>query len=386
MKTLPLTDGNAVTLLRNGGEFFPALLNDIRHAALEVRLETYIFEHDEVGLSVQDALVNAARRGVRVKLLIDGVGSLPYPREEIDAMRAAGVKVAVYRPERSRWELTKSRLRRLHRKICVIDGRIAFVGGINIISDFAPPNGRHPQLDYSVRLEGPIVGHIYRSAAHLWHIVRWSRLRSTGQRDEVVPVVQPAGDTRAAFVFRDNLGHRRDIEHAYINGIMAARQEIIIACAYFFPGFRIRRAIIRAARRGVRVVLLLQGNNDQRLLRLATHAMHARFLQHGVHVVEYTQAILHAKVAVIDDQWATVGSSNLDPFSLLLAREANVFVVSPHFVAQLRAALNEAIATGTVLKRESWGRRSLLMRVGAWCAYQAGRAILGLLGLARDYR
>jgi cardiolipin synthase A/B len=386
MRTPTFYDGNEVTLLAGGAEFFPALLAEIAAATVEIRIETYIFQDDEVGQEVAQALQAAVGRGVRVHLLIDGVGSRIYSTDHLPALRQAGIDTAVYRPDLAQWALVKSRLRRLHRKVSLFDGRVAFVGGINIISDFAPPNNEHPQFDYAVRVLGPVVADIRASMVQIWRVVNWSRLRRSRSAEAMPATTATVGDARVAFVYRDNLRHRRDIERLYIAGITNAKHEVLLACAYFFPGYRLRRTIVRAARRGVKVTLLLQGYSDHPLLLFATHALHWRFLKHKVRVVEYHRAMLHAKVCVIDDTWATVGSSNLDPLSLMMAREANLAIDCPTFASRLRASLNAAIAESQVIESGRWANRAWYLRATSWFAYQLARISLGILGLTRSFR
>ena len=338
------TTGNRIRLLRTGTEYFPALVAAIDAAGRQIFLETYIFEGDITGRAVADALSRAARRGVATHVLIDGFGSKNLNDELIGAMRAAGVRLLKFRPEISPWTFKRQRLRRLHRKVAVIDGRIAFVGGINVIDDMHTPGQIPPRFDYAVEIEGPLLADIHRSAAKLWNYVSWTQLRKSGSRGSALtPQIAPCGSLRAAFVTRDNLRHRKDIENAYLDAIAGARSEIVIACAYFFPGRTFRRALIDAAARGVRVVLLLQGRVEYVLLHYASRALYLYFLNAGVEILEYHRSFLHAKVAVIDHRWATVGSSNIDPMSLLLAREANVVVSDARFAKDLRAKLVHAM-------------------------------------------
>lgn len=373
--------GNCIRLLRTGTEYFPALEAAIDGARRQIYLETYIFEADATGRVIVDALSRAAGRGVATHVLIDGFGSKNLGGDVIEAMRAAGVRLLKFRPEISPWTLKRQRLRRLHRKVAVIDGRIAFVGGINVIDDMHTPGQVPPRFDYAVQVEGPLLGDIHAAAAKLWRYVSWTQLHQQGRsRDTVVAVTGHCGNQRAAFVIRDNLRHRNDIENAYLEAIAGAKSEIVIACAYFFPGRRFRRALVDAAERGVRVVLLLQGRVEYILLHYASRALYKYFLDGGVEILEYHHSFLHAKVAVIDHHWATVGSSNIDPMSLLLAREANVLIDDADFARELLLSLNEAMKTGaqTVL-RAHWEQQShtLPMRVMTWLCYGLVRFLSG---------
>jgi cardiolipin synthase len=310
--------GNRVILLENGAQYFPALIEAIDAAEWEIHLESYIYEPDATGLAVADALTRAARRGVRVKMLLDGFGTRGFPEALVGSLRSAGIALLVYRPEMGAFRLRRHRLRRLHRKIAVIDARVAFVGGINIIDDSNAPGHPSHRYDYAVRVEGPLLADIYPAVWRLWWLVRWSRLRRRPRRSQPVPLVlTPAGTVAAEFVQRDNLRNRRAIEEAYLAALRAARSEILIANAYFLPGHRIRQALLEAAGRGVRVVLVLQGRTDHPLFQLAARALYRYFLERGIEIYEYHASELHAKAAVVDTDWSTVGSSNIDPYSLL---------------------------------------------------------------------
>ena len=374
---------NQIALLKNGEEFFPALEAEIDRAEYEIHLQTYIFEHDDTGKKIADALMRASARKVTVNLLLDGFGSKDFPASLLESLQTAGVNVLFFRPKISPWTLKRNRLRRLHRKVSVFDGHVAFVGGINIIDDFDVPKDKtSPRIDYAVRIEGPLLAPIMQHVHTLWARTAWSQLKpatiSTHQLD------QPAtGDKLAAFIVRDNLRHRRDIENAYLAAIENAKSEILIANAYFMPGRRFRRVLMRAAERGVRVRLLLQGRMEY-FLMVATHAFYSIFLQAGIEIYEYRKSFMHAKVAVIDDDWVTVGSSNIDPFSLLLAREANVVVLDKAFAQTLKQDLEKVIAAGaTQILWDDWSRGFILKRAISWVVYGLVRFVLGVIGQPR---
>ena len=376
---------NRITLLQNGEAYFPALVTALDQARQEIYLETYIFENDHTGRLMAETLRRAALRGVQTHLLIDGFGSKDLPKTMIDYLKAAGVMVLKFRPQISPWTLRRRRLRRLHRKIAVVDLKIAFVGGINIIDD--APRQTSPRFDYAVSVEGPLVQEIYDSARRLWSGRAWkARLRSAARgrkHDRLSPAPDSAGSMRAAFLVRNNFRHRRDIEEAYLQAIEQAQTEIILANAYFLPGLNFRHALLGAARRGVRVVLLLQGKMDHRLLHYASHALYGNFLDAGIEIYEYHQSLLHAKVAAIDGHWATVGSSNLDPFSLLLAREANVVVDDEGFTQILKQGLEMAIKTGARrISKNTWRTQPLVLRLASWLSYGFLRFLRGIAGYA----
>ncbi|HMV18612.1 MAG TPA: cardiolipin synthase ClsB [Rhodocyclaceae bacterium] len=374
--------GNALTLLENGAEFFPALQAAIDTACHEVYLETYIFADDVTGRAIAAALARAAARGVTVRLLVDGFGGREFVERLRDDLIARGVHVLIYRRDISPFAIRRRRLRRLHRKLAVIDGRVAFVGGINILSDLSEPNMAAPRHDYAVRVEGPLLAPIHATVRHLWELVAWASFRHRHRLPAgPAPCCGTRGDVEAAFLIRDNLRHRRDIEDAYLLGIAAARREIVLANAYFLPGRRFRQALLDAARRGVRITLLIQGLADHPLQQRATRALYGQLLAGGLRIVEYHRSYLHAKVAVVDERWATVGSSNIDPFSLLLAREANVVIRDAAFATHLRDHLQDAIAHGgREISADAWQRGPRLQRLLNWAAYGLVRLMIGLAG------
>jgi cardiolipin synthase len=298
-----------------------------------------------------------------------------------------------YRPKISPWTLKKRRLRRLHHKIAVIDGRIGFVGGINIIDDNdipnKAPNNVPPRIDYAVRIEGELLPVLLTSVQKLWRRIAWIHMRrinavtlKSPKYIELQPTQQHG--IKAALVIRDNVLHRSDIEDAYLEAIEHAKSEIIIANAYFVPGRRFRLALLAAAKRGVKVKLLLQGRMEY-FLMFATHAFYSKFLSYGIEIYEYKKSFMHSKVAVIDSLWATVGSSNIDPFSLLLAREANIVVKDNTFATELKNDIQACIKDGALrIDPQNWARGSLIKRFTSWIAYALVRVFLGVIGRSSE--
>ena len=375
--------GNRLRLLRRGAEFFPALEEAIEGAERFVHVETYIFAEDASGQRIAQALMKAARRGVKVRLIVDAFGCKTFLFELRQRLVDAGVDVLLYRPDITPWNIRTAKLRRLHRKLAVIDGRIGFVGGINIIDDMHTPRQTPPRHDYAVRIEGPVLRSLTREADALWRIAAWADFRPAWNyaSQGAVRFDGHGGNQRAALVVRDNLEHRSDIEEAYLAAIAAAQTEILIACAYFFPGTEFRRALTRAAGRGVKVIVLLQARVEYALLHYASRALYGALLDAGIEIYEYRLSFLHAKVAVIDGRWATVGSSNIDPFSLLLAREANLVAEDADFAGELRADLLERLREGAnPVAPEQWRKKPLSLRVRIWVAYGVSRFLIGWFG------
>jgi len=379
--------GNQLTLLQSGTEFFPRLCADIDTARHSIYLETYIFAADQTGRMVADALQRAAGRGVSVRLLLDGYGSAELPQQWVDDLRTAEVEVRWFRREISPFTLRRNRhrrLRRMHRKMAVMDGEVAFVGGINIINDIpAHSNLSAPQLDYAVRVRGLVSGEIHATMRHLWSVVSWANFRRRGRRIKrlVRNVQRPSTSPDISLILRDNVRHRRDIEHAYLKAIEGAQREIIIANAYFLPGRVFREALIQAISRGVRVVLLLQGRVEFFIQHYATHALYDELLNAGVEIYEYQASYLHAKVAVVDGLWATVGSSNIDPYSLLLAREANLVIRDEGFAEELRASLLWVVAHD--VQRVELSQESYLTLLLSRISYVVIRFLVGIIGYSK---
>jgi cardiolipin synthase A/B len=400
--TLPfLRTSHRLRLLQGSGELFPALVETIDAALHEVRLETYIFDFTGHSAEVAYALERAARRGVGVKVVVDGFGSAPLPPYWRERFLDAGVSWRVYAPLGWLGLFSLGSWRRLHRKLCMVDGQVAFCGGINILDDFHfPDHGPldSPRFDFAVQVTGPLVAEVEATMTRLWRrmeAVRDMRQARLGEALDSLrassnaarwhapmapsPHTQPLA--RAALVLRDNLRNRTRIERAYRRAIGRAREEIIIANAYFVPGHKMRQALISAARRGVKVRLLLQGRYENFMQYYAARPIYSALLGAGVEIHEYSPSFLHAKVAVIDSRWATVGSSNLDPLSLLLAREANVVADNLAFAGQLRDRLMKAIATaGRQMDVAEFQNRPLRQRLMEGIALVAMRLALAVQG------
>jgi cardiolipin synthase len=319
--------GNRVTLLENGETFFPRVFDAIQRARREVIIETFILFEDKVGQQLHAAMRSAAQRGVKVDLLVDGFGSPDLSDEFIEGLTSVGVKVRVFDPAQRLFGQRLNPFRRMHRKIAVIDGALAFVGGINYSADHLMDFGPKAKQDYAVELAGPIVWEIHRFVLRAIAVgskgAGWfrRRLKAAPPQDNA-----PAGNAEVQFVTRDNRHHTNDIERHYRAAIRSARQRIVIANAYFFPGYRLIKEMRRAARRGVDVQLILQGEPDMPFVKTAASMLYHHLLHAGVRIYEYCERPLHGKVALVDARWSTVGSSNLDPLSLSLNLEANVVV------------------------------------------------------------
>ncbi|MEL1090724.1 cardiolipin synthase ClsB [Pseudomonas sp. OB66] len=332
---------NRVELLENGEEYFPRVFEAMRAAKSEILLETFIVFEDKVGAELQQILIEAAQRGVRTTVSLDGFGCGELSTSYLSALSDAGVHLQIFDPAPKHLGIRTNWFRRLHRKIVVVDGLIAFIGGINFSGDHLADFGPEAKQDYSVEIQGPVVADIHHFAllqsgrpgrARFW----WQRRR---QRLEEMAFTDHDGQVR--LVFRDNDQHNTDIEDVYLQVLRKAKRRVIIANAYFFPGYRLLREIRNAARRGVEVRLILQGQPDMLVAKLAARMTYDYLLRAGVQIHEYCQRPLHGKVALVDDDWSTVGSSNLDPLSLSLNLEANVLIRDRAFNQHLYERLED---------------------------------------------
>ena len=415
-------DGHQLVLLEGGNELFPALVEAMDAARRVVHLETYIFEFKGMALEVARAMERAAQRGVLVRLVVDGVGTPHIPAEWAQRFAQAGVRWRIYAPLGRLGLLIPSRWRRLHRKLCVIDETIGFCGGINIIDDLddvALGRLSVPRLDFSLRVAGPLVQEIVDTMESLWWRLQalrkarqrefktaWQALRETLPEGDFSKILglfdsRDAADTSeegedpggtgpgslrvngavAALLLRDNVRHRHDIERAYLKAIGEARHDIVIANAYFVPGRKLRRALTVAAERGVRVRLLVQGRYENFFQFHAARPVHQTLVAAGIEIREYAPSALHAKVAVVDQRWATVGSTNLDPLSLLLAREANVLTTDERFAAMLYQRLDTLFThDGQAIDPASLAQRPFGQRILDRLAFVLMRGVLFVTG------
>ncbi|MES2831256.1 MAG: cardiolipin synthase ClsB [Pseudomonadota bacterium] len=385
MRKVKLTGHNRLTLLECGGSFFPALIAAIDAARVAVHLETYIFALDGTGVLVKNALERAARRGVAVWVVADWLGSgRAVCKQLAGEFKDAGVAFRRFNP----W--FRRGVARTHRKLCVVDHEVAFVGGINLIDDMVSDDYASlplpaPRWDFAVQIEGPLVVVIQREVELQWdrlgHLklrTRWRRFRSA--RTLLTP--HSEAPVVAGLVVRDNLRNRRTIQRAYLAALASATESAVLANPYFAPGRKLRDALARAARRGVDVTLLL-GVGQFRIQDAVAHSFYPKLLKAGVKVVEYRKTQLHAKVAVVDDTWATVGSSNCDGLSLFVNQEANIVVRDVAFSQELRQAIERATADGVVIDPEEFGHIRWYERAWHGAAYFLYQGVLRIITLGK---
>ena len=374
----PWRAGNEVELLINGEAFFPRVFDSIRKARREVLIETFIIRDDEVGKALQQTLMYVARRGVHVEITIDAYGGNEASAAFFEAMADTGVHVHLFEPTRHLFNLRLNVFRRLHRKLVVVDNEVAFIGGINYCADQLTSFGEEAKQDYSMRLCGPVVQDIHQACLDLLRHgdskpPRLQRLKkfAASQHDalhkshhENPPEKQES--VRALLAIRDNGLHKRDIEKHYLHAVNTAKERLVLAHAYFFPSYGLLRALRTAARRGVNVTLILQGEPDMPWVRLCAQLLYGYLLREGVKIYEYKERPFHGKLALADRHWATLGSSNLDPLSLSLNLEANVMIddeaFNQHLFKHLRTLVQEhgEPVSMQVVKRSYWWRMPLI--------------------------
>ena len=384
MRAASYSHGNQLSLLHRGEQFFPALIGACDSALVEIYLETYIFALDATGLRVKTALLNAARRGVAVQLIVDWLGTGDDTIEQLRLeLEPAGVRVVVFNP----W--FKRGIVRMHRKIAVIDQRIAFLGGLNINDDLIADDGSAAPLpaarwDFAVTVSGPLVQAIHAEVLAQWErlepkplITRLQGIRAYVSNRQAWRAVEVA---EAAFVVRDNLRNRQAIQRALLQALGRARSSALLVTPYFAPGRKLRKAMIHAAQRGVEVVLLI-GVGQFVMQDAVAQSFYPRLVRAGVTIVEYRHTQLHGKLAVIDGEWATVGSSNFDGLSLFVNHEANIVVRDSAFAKSLQQMIREAVVEGVVITAADVAQLSLPRRVWNRFAYGLYRLVLQVLTL-----
>ena len=350
--------GNRFKHLRDGVEAYPEMLDAIRGARRKIRLEVYMFLDDAVGELFARALIEAAARGVQVKVLYDWLGSLEARRAFFRRMREQGVDVRAFKP------LSFARgigalVRRDHRKILVVDGEIAFVGGINLAQAWAPKGHGGGWRDDVMRIEGPAAQTLERLFCASWRMEAHKRLyrmrrRFARRRQRLLT----RGDANAVI-----LSSRRAIHRAYLRAIDHARRSVMIANAYFVPDRKLLHALKHAAERGVTVQLILAGKSDHVWVKWAGRALYDRMLKWGVQIYEWYDGVLHSKTAVVDGMWGTVGSFNLDPMSYRFNYEANLIFMDHRWGEALQRSFLNDTQRCRRITREEWAKRPIWERL-----------------------
>jgi cardiolipin synthase len=361
-----LTTGNAVRLLRNGAEAFPAWLNAIDAARTRVSMEMYIFDDDRIGRRFADALCCAARRGVSVRLLYDFIGCRRDSPEFFANMRRAGVHTIAYHPYRLWRPRFWSLIRRNHRKTLVCDGQIAFAGGINVADAWLETSDYGGIWhDVAVEVKGPAVQIIEQTFLRTWN---WRAKRRFRFKRSRVPCPAPAGDVALAVVANRELVDRFSIRRAALHAIRASRERAYLVSPYFMPDVGFINGLARAVARGVDVRVLVPVSSDSLLADLASRASFARLLKAGIRLFQHHPAA-HSKALLVDREFVSIGSYNFDHRSLVYNLELVVNALDRECNKALAATLLEDMATGTEIRWEQFNRRPLLERMLERLAY-----------------
>jgi len=385
MRPVSYTANNRLTLLHCGAEFFPELERACDNAVSEIYLETYIFADDETAHRIEQALIRAAKRHVRVYVITDWTGSGHRNSKRLKArFLAGGVKHRSFNP----W--FRRGVARTHRKMCVVDRKLAFLGGLNINDDLISDDDSAmplpaPRWDFGVRISGPLVSFIHDEITTQWarlgkldlksRLDRMRKLRTTHVEDVSAPAF-------AALVVRDNLRNRRTIQRSYLHALGHARETAWLANPYFAPGRKMRDALCRAAERGVDVTLLL-GVGQFKIQDAVARSFYPKLLKHGVKIYEYQKTQLHGKVAVVDDEWSTVGSSNYDGFSLFVNQEANIVVKDKDFALALRDHIRHGVNDAVRIHAEEFRNTPWHRRAWYGTAFLIYRGLMRLITMGR---
>ena len=361
-----LKGGHGLTLLRSGEETFPAMLDAIRGARKRVLLETYILRSDAVGEEFSRALCERARSGVTCKVIYDSLGSFGISTAFLQELRAAGVQVVEYAPIapwRQRWGITC----RDHQKILVVDDKVAFVGGVNIGSEYAPAPEGAGWLDLHTRIEGSVVSDLARLFRRTW--------MRAGGAPFTAPVENPiAGEPGSAALVNviDNNGLRQRgrMNQSYRHAIGEACCTVNIMNAYFIPMRALRRALGRAVERGAEVRVVVPGVSDIAVVQYASRYLYKRMLKQGLRIFEFPDRMMHAKVAVIDGVWSTIGSYNLDSRSMFHNLEAGLLVLDEPFAEQLQREFEDVVAASREVHLDEWSRRPWWNHLLEWISFR----------------
>ena len=372
----PLVTGNRVDLLQDGPGTYAAMFEAIDKASDHINLESYILAAEGPGEEFARRLIARVKAGVRVNVLYDSFGSIGTPESYFDHLRANGVNVAEYNPLRRLGNLLSRALHlRDHRKLMVVDGRIGFIGGVNISPVYSAGSSPLAALsgsgaadtgavnpgwrDTHVRVEGPIVAQLQRLFMRHWSKHSSIALRGT----HYFPPLASVGTQRVALAACDAGRRRNPFYRALLSALDASQHRVFLTTAYLVPTRRLMRSLVRAARRGVDVHLLLPGVSDFWAPLQAGRSHYSRLLRAGVHLHELHDALLHAKTCVIDGLWTTVGSSNLDWRSLLHNAEANLVVLDAGLAQEMEQVFQADVARSKVIVRAEWAKRGLRQRI-----------------------
>ncbi|HAP67463.1 MAG TPA: cardiolipin synthase [Nitrospinae bacterium] len=346
-----IINGNRVTLLKDGKEAFPSMISAIEGASSTINLETYMLRSDRTGWRFGEILAKKSSEGVEVNIIYDSLGSLDCGEDFLQFLQSRGINIMEYNPI-APWKKGWRWLRRNHRKILVVDGRVGFTGGINIADDYSDPSeGGKGWRDTHIKIEGPAVRELQRLFLSTWK-------KSSGER-KYFPYLEESGDTPVQIVGSREIRNRKAIKKAYINAIKNAKESIYLTNAYFIPDRGILRAIWNACKRGVEIVLILPGVSDVKVVQYASRSLYSRLLSQGVKIYEREGKVLHSKTAVIDGIWSTIGSYNMDHRSYLYDLEVNAIIYGREFGEKVKRVFIDDLKDCSKIELDKWKERPL---------------------------
>lgn len=355
-----------VELVHSGDDYFSRLRNIIHQAKTEIHFQTYIFDNDSIGNEIVEALKEAACRNVKIFILLDGYGSYSFPDKVVNELKLKGINFRFF--SANIFYIG----RRLHHKIVVADGNIALIGGINIADKYRGTATKEPWLDYAVQIESEVI------AEHLHQLCEKIYFKKKRIKKEIInPVFHLVDGIPVRIIRNDWLKRKNEISKTYISIIQNAKKEVVIVGSYFLPGRRLSNALKNAAKRGVKIKIILSGISDLPIVMWATNYVYTSFLKQGIELFEWKKSVLHGKLAVVDNKRTTIGSYNLNQLSSYGSIEMNVEINSVVFSKNLSAHLIDIIKQCDSITFETLTvRNGIFTRLKNWFAYRLIRIAL----------
>ncbi|MBL7792546.1 MAG: hypothetical protein JNK77_09490 [Saprospiraceae bacterium] len=369
-KTATVDYADEVQLVHSGDDYFKKLKKLIADAQHELHLQTYIFEHDDTGNSIAAELIKAAQRGVKIFVLLDSYGSSSFKNKAPELLKNK-IHLRFFAPLFSYKNIYFGR--RLHHKIVVADGAVALIGGINIADKYKGTATEKAWLDYAVLIRGEVCKKLQKICADFYYHNRSKRKSHT-------PPANSNHKTPIKISQNDWLNYKNEISTAYRKAISNAKIEIIILGSYFIPGFKFRYVLRNAAKRGVKIKILLSGISDVPLIKYATRYMYSFLFKNNIEIYEWPHSVMHGKAAIVDGQWSTVGSYNINWLSAYSSIEMNIEVPDAAFSSQFSAHLHDILSGSRKISYEQFRmEQSFLEKVKSWLGFFTVRASIVIL-------
>ncbi len=372
------TAQNKVELIRGGKQYFDLLLQLINNATESIHLQTYIYDDDETGIQVANALKSAVKRNVEVYIIVDGYASKVMPQKFIDELRNAGIHFKMFEP------LFRSKQfyfgRRMHHKMVVVDTKFAMVGGVNISNRYNDMPGQPAWLDFALYIEGEIARELCVLCWKTWNGFSQGMKITPCEEKEMNYTISPAEACLARMRREDWVRRKNEVSKTYIKMLRNAQSHLTILCSYFLPGRTIRRLLSNASARGVRIKVVTAGPSDVMIAKYAERWLYDWLLRNKIELYEYQKNILHGKIAVCDTEWMTVGSYNINNISAHASIELNLDVKNSEFAKQVETTLGKIISDDCVLisKEHHIHSKNIIKQFVRWFSYQFIRIIFYL--------